>query len=179
MGEEYPWYQEVDGKSLEQGDFFEDLPVFIPDVSSELMAEAKTEGAKPKVPFDTLSINAVIVSQSCDLENEKVDMVILCPVWSVEELQDQAGIGKGRLENIRKGNEPAWHMINQSDNPERKVSAVEFRRIHTVPKKILHDFAGSQDSRVRLRPPYREHLSQSFARYFMRVGLPVAIPKFG
>jgi hypothetical protein len=29
----------------------------------------------------------------------------------------------------------------------------------------------------RLLPPYREHLSQSFARYFMRVGLPVDIPK--
>jgi hypothetical protein len=29
----------------------------------------------------------------------------------------------------------------------------------------------------RLLPPYREHLSQSFARYFMRVGLPVDIPR--
>lgn len=25
---------------------------------------------------------------------------------------------------------------------------------------------------LRLLPPYREHLSQAFARYFMRVGLP-------
>ena len=25
---------------------------------------------------------------------------------------------------------------------------------------------------------YREHLSQSFARFFMRVGLPVNIPPF-
>jgi hypothetical protein len=27
-------------------------------------------------------------------------------------------------------------------------------------------------------PPYREHLSQAFARYFMRVGLPSDIPSF-
>jgi maleate cis-trans isomerase len=26
--------------------------------------------------------------------------------------------------------------------------------------------------RVRLLSPYKEHLSQAFARYFMRVGLP-------
>ncbi len=29
--------------------------------------------------------------------------------------------------------------------------------------------------RLRLLPPYREHLSQAFARFFMRVGLPVAV----
>jgi hypothetical protein len=32
--------------------------------------------------------------------------------------------------------------------------------------------------RLRLLPPYREHLSQSFARFFMRVGLPIDIPPF-
>ena len=29
-----------------------------------------------------------------------------------------------------------------------------------------------------MRSPYREHLAQAFARYFMRVGLPVDIPAF-
>ncbi len=33
-------------------------------------------------------------------------------------------------------------------------------------------------SRLRLLPPYREHLAQGFARFFMRVGLPVDIPAF-
>ena len=32
--------------------------------------------------------------------------------------------------------------------------------------------------RLRLLPPYREHLSQSFARFFMRVGLPIDTPSF-
>lgn len=31
--------------------------------------------------------------------------------------------------------------------------------------------------RLRLLPPYREHLSQAFARYFMQVGLPVNVSK--
>lgn len=30
-------------------------------------------------------------------------------------------------------------------------------------------------SRNILMPPYREHLSQAFARYFMRVGLPIYV----
>jgi len=29
-----------------------------------------------------------------------------------------------------------------------------------------------------LRSPYLEHFSQAFARFFMRVGLPTAIPPF-
>jgi len=28
-----------------------------------------------------------------------------------------------------------------------------------------------------VNPPYREHLSQAFARFFMRVGLPIPIEK--
>jgi hypothetical protein len=31
---------------------------------------------------------------------------------------------------------------------------------------------------LRLLPPYRKHLSQSFARFIMRVGLPIDIPSF-
>jgi hypothetical protein len=31
--------------------------------------------------------------------------------------------------------------------------------------------------RPQLLPPYREHLSQSFARFFMRVGLPIPVTK--
>jgi hypothetical protein len=32
-------------------------------------------------------------------------------------------------------------------------------------------------SRFRLLPPYREHLSQAFARFFMRVGLTIPVEK--
>jgi hypothetical protein len=31
--------------------------------------------------------------------------------------------------------------------------------------------------RPQLLPPYREHLSQAFARFFMRVGLPTPVAK--
>lgn len=50
---------------------------------------------------------------------------------------------------------------------------VDFHWIHTIPREFLDKFLVEQDlKRLRLLPPYREHLSQSFARYFMRVGLP-------
>lgn len=40
---------------------------------------------------------------------------------------------------------------------------------------IIKGIAERNGKRLRLCPPYREHLSQAFARYFMRVGLPINI----
>ena len=64
-------------------------------------------------------------------------------------------------------------------NPEfeSKPRIIDFKSV-VLPVGFLRNFAVQQGPRVRLMPPYREHLSQSFARFFMRVGLPVDIPSF-
>jgi hypothetical protein len=53
--------------------------------------------------------------------------------------------------------------------------------VYSVPRGFLESLLNQRmQSRLRLLPPYREHLSQAFARFFMRVGLPVpiALPSF-
>jgi hypothetical protein len=53
---------------------------------------------------------------------------------------------------------------------------VDFREIFTLPRTFIESLVSQRTkSRLRLLPPYREHLSQAFARFFMRVGLPVPI----
>jgi len=59
-------------------------------------------------------------------------------------------------EELRRGNVAGYHV------------SIDF----------LIDLIKKKDKRLRLLPPYREHLSQAFARFFMRVGLPVDIPEF-
>jgi len=50
---------------------------------------------------------------------------------------------------------------------------VDFHRIYTLPRDFLDKLLMTRaTSRLRLCPPYREHLSQAFAPFFMRVGLP-------
>lgn len=50
---------------------------------------------------------------------------------------------------------------------------VDFHSIFTVPRLFLDELIERRGARrLRLLPPYREHLSQSFARFFMRVRLP-------
>ena len=58
-----------------------------------------------------------------------------------------------------------------------EVRVVSFRQIYSVPLDYLRERA-KQRPRLRLLPPYREQLAQAFARYFMRVGLPIDIPPF-
>jgi hypothetical protein len=62
----------------------------------------------------------------------------------------------------------SWHSAEISIG----VRLVDFGRIFGLPKPFVTQFAASQGKRLRLRSPYREYLSQSFARFFMRVGLP-------
>jgi hypothetical protein len=83
------------------------------------------------------------------------------------------------MEDARRGQLPAFHVLAISDVAgfEREVRVVDFRRVYSLPVAFVRKRA-AMAKRLRVLPPYREHLSQSFARYFMRVGLPVDIPPF-
>jgi hypothetical protein len=47
-----------------------------------------------------------------------------------------------------------------------------------LPYSYLSKHAESLNDRWRLQPPFLEHFSQAFARFFMRIGLPSAIPAY-
>jgi hypothetical protein len=170
----FPWYAQVDDDSLEQGDLFDVCPVFVPNVDALLGDLAD---------FDMVQRDVIVMSQSCDLVQgrEKVTEVLLCAVWYRSELPatEYVSTAKG-LENARKGNVPGVHLLATCELPglEREVRIVDFRRLYTLPMQFLRKRAGDEGPRLRLLPPYREHLSQAFARYFMRVGLPVDIAPF-
>ncbi|MBE0478052.1 hypothetical protein IBX65_02895 [Candidatus Aerophobetes bacterium] len=61
---------------------------------------------------------------------------------------------------------------------ERGYTVVDFRSVYSVAFDFIVELAEKRGKRLRLLPPYREHLSQAFARFFMRVGLPMDIPSF-
>ena len=120
--------------------------------------------------------DVVVMTQSCDLVNDKLEDVILCPHWDLKEAgQMDAALGsKSTWKSILKGYKYGYTMLEGLQNKEVSmgVRVVYFGRIFSLPKSFVIQFAASQGKRLRLRPPYREHLSQSFARFFMRVGLP-------
>ncbi len=84
------------------------------------------------------------------------------------------------MERARKGQLIRHHVLNKCEleNANREFRIVDFRCIYTLPLDFCREFAAKSGNRIRLLSPYREHLSQSFARLFMRVGLPADIPPF-
>jgi hypothetical protein len=69
---------------------------------------------------------------------------------------------------------PGKLLGSNSENP------LPFRdgECQSLPVAYLANHAGQQGDRWRLQSPYLEHFSQAFARFFMRVGLPVQIPEY-
>jgi hypothetical protein len=170
----YPWYQAVSGDDLEQGDIIDTCPVFV-------VPEDFTPG-EPLVSFSWRERDVVVMTQSCDLVRgrEKVTEVLLCPAWKRSELTEgYLSTAKG-MEDARRGNLPDFHVMAACDLPEYQqgVRIVDFRRVYSLALALLRHHAAAVEYRVRLLPPYREHLSQAFARFFMRVGLPTDIPAF-
>lgn len=168
----YPWYAIVRGAEIHQGDIFEDCPVFIPpSVISDKAAN---------IPFNREDFNVIVLSQTCDLVNNKCKNVIICPVWNLSEMATGYLATEKGKEDVRRGNLPAYHMLNKCDlnGYECENRIVEFQQIFTLPYIFLQERASNIKNHLRLLPPYREHLSQAFARFFMRVGLPVDIPSF-
>jgi len=171
---QYDWYADVPaGEQLEQGDIIEKCNLLIP---SEKHYEAILKNEETDSPIDIEMINAITLSQSCDIVNDKIDSIILCPIHSLKDINSFKD-SKER-ETLRRGNNPAYHLLNKfkTETLAEDYYVVDFHHIYSVPKKFIETLVKSQ-ARKRLLPPYREHLSQSFARYFMRVGLPTGIPE--
>jgi len=172
MEKKYPWYDVLENNdNLQQGDFIKECPVIIPPL--EII---------DKVEVAVIKYNVIVMSQSCDLIQEKVDLVLVCPFWSLTDFGEKNSYykGNGGKEALRRGYLPGYHLLNKCEivGFESDYLVVDFRSVYSVSLNFILQLVGKSEKRLRLLPPYREQISQAFARFFMRVGLPVDIPPF-
>lgn len=170
---DFPWYQTIQNSPiLEQGDLIYDCPIIRPPKNFEKLEEGF------EVEID--NIDCIILSQSCDLENGKIDYVLVCPFYTetiYRELLAAENITSVKRQNsyikeISKGHVHKYHLLNKQENILDELLIVDFSNVFGIQIDTLKEFV-KKGSRIRLLPPYKEHISQAFARYFMRVGLPV------
>lgn len=171
------WYEVTKGSTLCQSDLLMGCPV--PKVSTTVFP------LPDELDIISGEFDLIVLTQSCDLENSKVDEVLLALVQNYETLLQTEGLSnpyiKGRKfrEGLVKGDQPAYSLLpERSDAPALNWSLVDFHQLFTLPKDYVERFADSCGPRLRLVPPYREHLAQAFARYMMRVGLPSGLTEF-
>lgn len=169
---EYPWYEIIKENSeiLNQGDLIKDCP----KISSP---KAILEGSSEYI--DIHKIDAIIISQSCDLINSKIELVVLCPYKPlskfIDDLPDSNKNGnalKKTKENLKQGNIIGFHLLDKYENYIDDYLVIDFKNLFVLEIDILKNLAKTQANRLRLLHPYKEHLSQAFAKFFMRVGLP-------
>lgn len=175
----YPWYQVVSGVDLAQGDLLLACPRFvIPPDANRL---------KTGVALTRETVDAIVLTQSCDLvirsdgDCEATD-VLLCAFYLKKDLHEHPVFRKSEAwEEVRKGRRPFFHVLDacRLAGHEQDFALIDFHAVFTLSVSLVRDFAQSAGDRLRLLPPYREHLAQSLARTFMRVGLPTDILPFG
>jgi hypothetical protein len=170
------YWEKSSSRALWQGDYIFNCPV---PVFAEQFPEHTGE---VNIGVDIDFYDLIIVTQSCDLEQNKVRLVAMCPIYSLENYEqiNPDFTRKGRWEEVRKGRIENLFLLSSPTKPEnnRESLVVDFREIYSLPFEFLTKHAESLEIRWRLRSPYLEHFSQAFARFFMRVGLPANIPPF-
>ena len=164
------WYDVVEGGALEQGDLLFQCPIYVPQVESFPLIENQEVDIRVEL-FDV-----IVMTQSCDLENDKAQDVVLCAHWDVEEVKKHTpALGRpGAISEVKSGRRPRYTLLNRSGQvqPGMGLRIVDCGKVFSLPIAFVRSLAAYQGPRLRLLSPYREHLSQSFARFFMRVGLP-------
>jgi hypothetical protein len=165
----FPWYALAPASStLEQGDFLQKITAPV------TATEQPTDAAALVDEYDRV----VVLTQSCDLIQGDVSRVMLCPIYELEKFL--APVSKGKQDSwkdaLQKGRKLGYQLLN--------VCTLEgFSSPHLVadfPSAFSIPYAdakaeGAKAPRLRLLPPYREYLSQAFARFYMRIGLPVDV----
>jgi len=185
------WYETADPtEPLTQGDLINACPL-IGWTSEAISVQAGDETETLKGATAAVQADVVIMTQACDLEHHKVANIILCPHVSLAEYKQQweaAQKAEGQnptnkawktlCNDIRDGFVWNLSLLNAATigdvTTEHRI--VDFKEVFTIPRTFLESLVQQRDlPRLRLLPPYREHLSQAFARFFMRVGLPTPV----
>ncbi len=186
-----PWYGEVPPRHrLVQGELLHKCPV----VQWKPIEWQKNPNLADYTDF--VYVDVVVMTQDCDLGNVgKTENVTLCPQRPLAEYKElyfaektaqrraedpnakppNAEDWKGTYNRMRAGFVFPLALLSEQPPLVQEQRVVDFKEAFCVPLIFLSSWLQEQGSqRVALLPPYREYLSQAYARYYMRVGLPVA-----
>ena len=85
------------------------------------------------------------MSQSCDLVQGKIELVLVCPVLSLKTFIEKVGEPKNNkaiIENLLKGFIYSYHLLNNDEKIEdlNDYQVVDFKNVYGVQYKLLREF---------------------------------------
>lgn len=141
---------------------------------------------------------AAILSQECDLEhdfNNRADLekcktntdkflqtILVCPAYLAEAVrigshladidQRMQKFSSDQWKRIKQNNDSRYHFLAESQEQQVPDLVIDFKHYFTMPRNIAYRVDVKQKFLVSLDDLFREHLSNRFAHYLSRIGLP-------
>lgn len=168
MSSDYPWYELVDQSAvLQQGDILTGCRM--PEIPTDAPSAA-VEG--------TLYPRVLVLTQSCDFAKPNgVERVMLCPLVEARELVSASANQGSTKQNLNRGRLVAHSLLSPCllTGVAFPHLATDFASAFSVPVGYAQEIAQAAGARVRMLPPYREHVAQAFGMFYMRIGLPLGV----
>ncbi len=115
----------------------------------------------------------VVLSQTCDLANQKATFANVAEVFAAQFLIDQQLFKPADVKGpLRAGRIWGWYFLPADAALGIGEMIIDLRRLHTIRLELLRDLCRAGKRRARIQPLYREHLAKHFADTFSRIGLP-------
>src|SRR5262249_38406058 len=115
----------------------------------------------------------VVLTQSCDLANQRSSTAIVAVALPAQDLVDQKVLKAADIRGpVRAGRVFGWYFLPKSEALGLPELVVDFRQLHTVQLDLLVALSQRGQRPARIQPLYREHLAKHFADTYSRIGLP-------
>jgi hypothetical protein len=126
---------------------------------------------QPLVDFDFSRV--VVLTQTCDLANQKATFANVAEVFDAQFLIDQRLFKPADVKgSLRAGRIWGWYFLPADAPLGLGEMIIDLRRLHTIRTELLRELCRTGKRRARIQTPYREHLAKHFADTLSRIGLP-------
>lgn len=151
--------------AVDQGDIVEGCPILLlTRFHADTLAPSEVDGPKARV---------LVLTQTCDLANEKATSTVCALVRDAQDLVGQGVLKAADIRGpIRAGRVFGWYFLPKSAELGLPEMIVDLRQLHTVRLDLLTELCRRGQRRARVQPLYREHLAKHFADTYSRIGLP-------
>lgn len=150
---------------IDQGDLIDGCPV------ASITEFRADEPDSAKIELDVHRV--LVLTQTCDFANAKIDTVIVASVFDAQHLIDKNLVKAADVKGPIRGSRVwGWYFLPAAADLGLGEMLVDLRRLHTVRLDVLLALCRAGKRRGRVQPLYREHLAKHFADTFSRIGLP-------
>lgn len=151
---------------LDQGDIIDGCPI---------LQVAQFDPQHPDSPKVACALSRVVVlTQTCDLANQKTQRVTVAIVHGAQRLVDENIVKASDIRGpIRAGRVYGWYFLPADSQLGMEEAVVDLRQLYTVPLEVLKTLCELGRRKARIQPLYREHLAKHFADTYSRIGLPM------